>query len=120
MVSHTAVDILKDDLGSSHDVALLANILHHFSPEQNVALLRKVREALRPGGSVAIWEFERPKRDAKVSAGDALALYFHLTSSASAYHGDEYTAWLRTSGFRDVKVIRPKLVLGFVLISARK
>lgn len=119
IVSHEAADILKGDLGLDHDVALLANILHHFNPQQNAMVLTKVRQALRPKGTIAIWEFERPKRDDKVSAGDAVALYFRLTSSASAYHGDEYASWLRASGFHNVRVLRPRLVPGYVLVSAR-
>jgi 2-polyprenyl-3-methyl-5-hydroxy-6-metoxy-1,4-benzoquinol methylase len=118
VVRHQAADILKDDLGSDHDVALLANILHHFSPHQNEMVLAKVRRALRPNGTIAIWEFERPKRNAKVSSGDAAALYFRLTSSASAYHADEYAAWLKAAGFQDIRVARPRLVPGYVLVSA--
>jgi O-methyltransferase domain len=118
IVTHSAADILKDDLGTGHDVALLANILHHFTPQENAIVLEKVRQSLRTGGTIAIWEFEKPKRDDKVSAGDALALYFRLTSSASAYHADEYTAWLQATGFHRVRVLRPKLVPGYVLVSA--
>lgn len=119
IVTHVAADILKDDLGSGHDVALLANILHHFTPAENASLLKKVREVLHPGGTVAIWEFEKPKRDDKVSAGDALALYFRLTSSASAYHTDEYTTWFQAAGFTGVRVLRPRLVPGYALVSAK-
>jgi SAM-dependent methyltransferase len=118
VVRHQAADILKDDLGSDHDVALLANILHHFSPLQNEVVLAKVRRALRPNGTIAIWEFERPKRNTKVSSGDAAALYFRLTSSASTYHADEYAAWLQAAGFQDIRVKRPRLVPGYVLVTA--
>jgi SAM-dependent methyltransferase len=117
LVCHRASDILKDDLGSDHDVALLANILHHFSPEENLALLKKVHQTLRPKGTIAIWEFERPGHDARVGAGDAIALYFRLTSSASAYSGDQYIAWLGASGFRGVRVVRSRLAPGYVLVS---
>jgi hypothetical protein len=81
--------------------------------------LKKVRDALHTGGTVAIWEFEKPKHDDKVSAGDALALYFRLTSSASAYHADDCTTWLNAAGFTEVRVHRPKLVPGYALISAK-
>jgi SAM-dependent methyltransferase len=119
VVRHQAADILKDELGSDHDVALLANILHHFSAQQNEMVLEKVHRALRPKGTIAIWEFERPKRDANVSAGDAAALYFRLTSSASAYHADEYTGWLKASGFQDIRVVRPRFVPGYVLVTGK-
>ena len=117
VVHHQAADILNDELGSDHDVALLANILHHFTPDQIMALLKKVRPALRAKGTIVIWEFERPKQDAKVGAGDAMALYFRLTSSASAYHADEYSEWLRASGFQNIRISRSRLVPGYVLVS---
>ena len=119
LVRHQAADILNDDLGDGHDVALLANVLHHFTPGQNSVLLKQVRGTLRTGGTVAIWEFERPKPDAKVSSGDIAALYFRLTSTASAYHGDQYGAWLQASDFHDIRVHRPALVPGYVLVSAK-
>jgi hypothetical protein len=42
------------DLGSGYDVALLPNFLHHFDFTTNVILLKKVREALKPSGLVAV------------------------------------------------------------------
>ncbi len=119
IVAYQSVDILKDDFGRNHDVALLANILHHFSPEQNQALLSKVALSLKPQATVAIWEFERPLRDAKAGGGDPVALLFRLTSSASAYHADEYAAWLTQAGFRGIRIARPPLLAGYALISAR-
>ena len=119
VVCHRAADVLEDDLGSGHDVALLANILHHFTPQQSAGVLDKVKRALGPKGTVAIWEFERTRADAKVSGGDAAALYFRLTSSGSAYHGDEYAGWLRACGFGGLRVARSTLVPGYVLVSGR-
>lgn len=120
VVRHVSADILTDDLGSNHDVALLANVLHHFGAEQNKGLLKRVGAALQPLGAIAIWEFERPKRNAKVSAGDALALYFRLTSSGSAYHADEYSAWLQSARFEKIQVFRPRLAPGYVLLVGRR
>lgn len=119
VVSHRALNILTEDLGSGHDVALLANILHHFSPEQCLALLNKVRQALKKNGTVAIWEFESPRRDSKITGGDAVALLFRLTSSARAYHADEYSAWLKEAGFQKIVVYRPLLLPGYILVTAQ-
>lgn len=119
IVDFRSADILHADLGANHDVALLANILHHFSPEQNQALLSKVARSLKPAATVAIWEFERPMPNAKASGGDPVALLFRLTSSASAYHGEEYAEWLSQAGFSGIRIFRPPLVPGYFLISAR-
>lgn len=43
-------DLWKDDYGSGYDVALLFQIIHMYSPEKNIQLLTKVREALSPNG----------------------------------------------------------------------
>jgi hypothetical protein len=110
------LDILQGDLGKRHDVALLVNILHHFQAEQNTTLLARVRDALRNLGTVAIWDFEKPRQGGKIAAGDTIALFFRLTSSAGSYHGDEYAGWLRAAGFLHVEVIRPMLAPGSVLV----
>ena len=39
----------------------MCNILHHFSEETNRAILKKVHAALRPGGSVGIFDIETPE-----------------------------------------------------------
>jgi hypothetical protein len=40
-VSLKACDFMKDDLPTNQDGALLFNIIHGFTPEQNTALLKK-------------------------------------------------------------------------------
>ena len=117
LVEHRAADLIHDELGSDYDVALLANILHHFLPQETEDVLKKVRRALRGKGTVAIWEIERPRKGSKVKDGDGVALFFRLTSTAGAYHGSEYAEWLRSSGFDAVRIERPLLSPGNVLVT---
>ncbi len=112
-------DLLEENWGEDWDVVLLANILHHFRPEQNAELAERARMALAKGGTVAIWEIERPRRDRKAGDGDGAALYFRLTSSAGTYSGEEYAGWLSGAGFERVRVERPPLSPGYVLITGR-
>jgi hypothetical protein len=49
-------NFLKDNLGRDYDLALLFNICHGLSEEQNIVLLEKVANALNPGGSAVILE----------------------------------------------------------------
>jgi hypothetical protein len=73
-------------------------------------VLRKVRDAVSVGGTVAIWDFDRPTSDAPPElAADASALYFRLTSTSQVVPGDEYGAWLREAGFRAVRLKRSVL-----------
>ncbi|MBX7192569.1 MAG: methyltransferase [Sandaracinaceae bacterium] len=100
-------DLRRDELGSGLDVALLCNILHHFTPAENVEILRRTKKALKPGGSVGIFDIETPADDAAPdAAGDAFALYFRITSTSSCFRGDDYVGWLREAGFSQTRVVR--------------
>lgn len=120
IVEHRAGDILVADYGRDNDVALLSNILHHFDEETNVKLLRRAFDSLTTRGTVAIWEIEAPEKDSKPTHGDGAALYFRLTSTARCYHGSEYARWLERIGFNEVRVMRPALSPGSVLVVGRK
>ena len=120
LVEHREGDVTRDDLGTGWDVVLLSNILHHFQPPKIIEILARVYGATSDQGTVAIWEIERPQRHAKPNEGDAIALFFRLTSTAAAYSGDEYGEWLEQAGFRAVKIIRPRLSPTGVLIHARR
>ncbi len=75
------------DFGGPYDEILLTNFLHHFDVERIIAMLAKVRAALKPGGRAAILEFV-PNED-RVSPPMAAA--FALIMLASTAHGDAYT-----------------------------
>ena len=120
IVEHRAGDLLKDDLGTDWDVVLLSNILHHFTVDEIKRILVRAYAALPADGPVAIWELERPAPGKDPNEGDGIALFFRLTSTAAAYSGDEYAAWLTEAGFRAVSIVRPKLRPSTVLIHARR
>jgi hypothetical protein len=120
LVEHRAGDLLHDDLGANWDIVLLSNILHHFTPDVVRTIIARAYGALRGGGTVAIWELERPAPGKRPSEGDGIALFFRLISSAAAYSGEEYAEWLRGAGFIQAKIIRPTLRPGSVLIHARR
>jgi hypothetical protein len=120
IVDHRPGDLLKDDLGTGWDVVLLSNILHHFTPERVRRIFARAHDALGTHGTVAVWELERPSRAKRPSEGDGVALFFRLTSSASAYSGDEYAQWMTNAGFIHTKIVRPRLRPGTVLVHARR
>jgi 2-polyprenyl-3-methyl-5-hydroxy-6-metoxy-1,4-benzoquinol methylase len=120
IVTHRAGDALTDELGTDYDVIFLGNIVHHFAPEQNLALLRRAKNALTPRGTIAIWEVEQPGPGAEADiVGDAFALYFRLTSTSRVYTAQEYAGWLSATGYEDVQVSRAPMSPGGVLIAGR-
>jgi hypothetical protein len=119
IVEHREGDLLSADYGRANDVIMLASILHHFVPDTIISILARCRQALRSGGTAAIWDVETPTPGSRVTSGDGAALYFRLTSTAGAYHGTQYASWLESAGFGQIKIIRPMATPGNVLVTAR-
>jgi len=109
-------DMFGDDLGSGYDVAMANSICHHFDRACNVELLTRIREALAPGGTVAVVEQERPaegKRGEQVGA--LTGVLFYVTSRVRTYTGSELSSFLREAGFEAVKARRSVMVPGIVV-----
>lgn len=83
MLPGSAFDV---DYAGPYDAVLLTNFLHHFDKPTCVALLKKVRAALRPGGRAATLEFV-PNED-RISPPMPAA--FAMTMLASTAGGDAY------------------------------
>lgn len=93
-------DAFKTDFGEGYDLVLLTNFLHHFNPETNTALLKKVHSALADGGRAMTLEFV-PNED-RVSPPIPAA--FSLIMLSSTPQGDAYTypeldSMMRNAGF---------------------
>jgi 2-polyprenyl-3-methyl-5-hydroxy-6-metoxy-1,4-benzoquinol methylase len=104
-VEHCEGDFLKDDLGGPYDGVLCFQIIHHLTPEQNITLFRKVRNALKPGGILAVLDYFTPPAPNKPDAAAFLGMHFYLTSSAATYTARDLKAWARDSGFASVRKI---------------
>ena len=120
IVTHRAGNLLTEPYGSNYDVVLASNILHHFTPETNATIIGRMRDAMRDGGTAAIWEIEAPRRGSPATSGDGAALYFRLTSTAGTYHGTEYADWLTAAGFQQVRITRPITTPGSVLVTGKR
>ncbi len=100
VVRHETGDMFAADLGGPHDAALCFSILHHLSPEATVALLARVRTALRPGGVVAILDMFQPDADeAPRSSASVFQLFFNLTSGADVPSHAGLSQQLADAGF---------------------
>ena len=104
--SYIEGDILSADLGRGYDVATLGHILHSEGPARSQRLVRRVFEALAPGGTIAIGEFlADPGR-----AGPPVAMIFGVNMLVNTEEGDVFTfdeiaQWLRGAGFTDPRTL---------------
>jgi SAM-dependent methyltransferase len=107
-VTHWAGDALTDDLGTEqYDLVLVAQLIHHFTPEQNREVTQRIAAALKPGGVFAIMDEFRP--GSVKSAGQMGALlefYFALTSQSGSYAIEEITDWQTAAGLKPMKEIK--------------
>lgn len=121
IVEHRVGNVLTDALPADMDVVLLSNIIHHFTKDDAIRVLQKARKSLKDGGTLAVWDFDRPSAYASPElAADACALYFRLTSTSQVVCGEDYAAWLREAGFERVRVKRPLMAPVQVLVLATK
>ncbi len=98
-----SVDFGRD----SYDLAILGHILHGEGEQRSKQLLRRVNDALVPGGTLLIAELV-PNGD---RSGPPLALLFGLNMLLHTPDGDvftmrEYREWLKQAGFSKVKAVR--------------
>lgn len=110
-----AGDFLSDELGAGYDAALLSSILHIFSPEVNIVLLRKVFEALNGGGIIIIRDFilNRAKTRPRSAALFAVNMLVN-TPQGNAYNTGEFKRWLKIAGFREVRSLKSKGHAGLI------
>ncbi len=90
---------------AAYDLAVYSHIAHGEPPDENVAVLRKFRQALKPGGTLVIVDFVQTDD----RTGPPFALLFHLnmlvhTRAGATYREADYRAWLAQAGFHDVTV----------------
>ena len=119
-VRFRAGDVTTADLGAGYDAVLCFNLVHHLTPEQVADLFRRAREALKPGGTLAVLDvFADSDRRAPAHA-NVLALFVYLSSGAQVHTSGQLAAWLRDAGFGPARKIRILRIPGLALQVARR
>ncbi len=109
----TPGDILSIDLEEGqYDAALLGQITHYFTPEQNIALFNRVHASLAPTGVLVI---DAPMPAEPLDEWSSFGSFFIWATSAGEAHSfAEYSRWLEVAGFKGVRQ------LGIDWLSAQK
>jgi len=113
-------DATTSDLGRGYDAVLCFNLLHHLAPAQIAALFRRTREALNPGGTLAVLDVFADRTRRAPAQANLLALFVYLSSGAQVHTPAELTGWLRDAGFTPPRKIRLLRIPGLALQVARK
>jgi 3-hydroxy-5-methyl-1-naphthoate 3-O-methyltransferase len=111
-----AGNLFADALPEGCDAAVLANLLHDFSPVRCRGILGRVAAALPPGGRVVILEIvpDEERRGPPLAVAFSAAMIVN-TAGGDAYTLPQYRAWLEEAGFDEV---RPHAIPGRMVTTA--
>jgi SAM-dependent methyltransferase len=121
-ISYRPGDALQDNLGSNtYNLVFMANLVHHFTEEQNIDLCKKIYSALKPGGYLVIQEFIRPETPKSADqVGALLDVFFALTSTSGTWSVKEIAAWQKKAGFKPKKTVKFIAIPGAAQVVAVK
>jgi len=116
-----AGDFFEADFGSGHKVATVGHILHGEGIERSQRLIKKIFDALAPGGVIAIQEFV-PNDE---RTGPPNALIFAVNMLVNTEVGDTFTfqemsGWLREAGFKNPRMLEVPSVSPLILADKPK
>jgi SAM-dependent methyltransferase len=107
-LSYLPLDLLNDDIPGCFDVIWYSNVLHIYSPEQNLDVFRRARAALPEGGRFIIQDaFLHDREGLHPDEASLFAVSMLLfTETGNTYSVADTTAWLKQAGFASVKPVR--------------
>lgn len=104
-LSYLPLDFSNEPIPGTYDVIWYSNVLHIYSPEENQAIFRRVRAALRPGGRLIIQDaFLHDRKGLYPVEASLFAVSMLLfTRGGNTYSVPETARWLKEAGFVGVK-----------------
>lgn len=107
-LSLVAGDFLSQRISGTFDVVWYSNVLHIYSPKENLKIFRKVRRALAPGGRILIQDtFLQDSNKLVPLEANLFAVSMLLyTQTGNTYGLREVQDWLLHAGFSRTRVIR--------------
>ena len=100
-------DFATDPLPPGHDLAFVSAILHQNSPAENLALYKRIHEALVPGGRLVIRDHVMQPDRTHPRAGALFAINMLVgTAGGGTYTFDEIAGGLMRAGFERVRLVQ--------------
>ena len=111
---------LVDPLPPGFDLITLVRVLHDHDDGPALELLRRVHDALPPGGTLLIAEPMAQTRGAEASGDGYFGFYLLAMGSGRPRSMSEIEGLLARAGFDETRSIRTNLPLTVRMISATK
>lgn len=103
-VQHVEGDIFTAPLEGPYDVIVYFQTLRHFSPEQNLGLFKRLKQALAPGGVLAVMDYLAPDVGLAGGMGAFVGLNYYLTTGGALYSLRMLKSALADAGFSRLRV----------------
>jgi SAM-dependent methyltransferase len=99
-----AIDFFKEDIPARYDVALLSHILHDWSEEKDIGLLKNIYKNLNRGGAVIIseWLLDNEKTGPAFPALMSMNMIIE-TEGGRNYSFAEISRMLASAGFSNIE-----------------
>jgi SAM-dependent methyltransferase len=103
-VEVVAGDFFQDPIPTGHDVVMLVNVLHLFSPEHNLTLLRRVRQHVPDGGRLLLVDvLTDPSHTQPLFSALMAGEFLLYTGEGASYSEEEVRGWLRESHWQPLE-----------------
>ena len=113
-------DFTRDSLPEGHDFAWISAIIHQMNRQDSRALYGKTREALNPGGIVAVRDYVmNPDRTAPVDGAFFGINMLVNTERGMVYTLDEIREDLELAGFTSVSLAVPARSMSAVVVAQK-
>ena len=109
------------DLPKGFDVAFLSHIIHSEGDKTNTALMKKVHDALNPGGRIFVQDFILKEGRTQPGFASTFALCMLVfTENGRTYSFSEIKGWLKAAGFKSIKWSKPLLPRDISFVTAHR
>lgn len=114
-------DYMSDNIGHGYNAALLYNIIHEHTREENERLINRIFQSLSDSGSIIVMDNIQEKKISRVAdfVMRMYSLLYYHSLGGQNYSFIEISGWLRKAGCKKIKRINLKesglsLVIGYL------
>ncbi len=106
-LSYLPLNFMTEPIPGHYDVIFLSNVIHIYSANENLSLLKKIKTALNPGGRIIIQDFFLwDKKGLQPTETSLFAVTMLLyTDTGNTYTAQEVKQWMLRTKFQQVKTI---------------
>lgn len=107
-LSYYSLDFFRDPIPGTYDVIWLSNVIHIYSPQENLRLFKTLRANMNPHGKIYIQDtFLLDKEGLSPLETNLFAVTMLLcTETGNTYKAATVRKWLKMAGFRPGRLIK--------------